>query len=76
MVDTSEPCEHASNIGPGSPLIDLAITCGAKRITLLGGTFSARLAIQSRRPAMEENRADPTEKGDKHPAVRLYLATW
>ena len=27
----SEPCDHASNIGPGSPLIDLAITCGAKR---------------------------------------------
>jgi hypothetical protein len=34
------------------------------------------LAIQSRRPAMEENRDDPTEMGDKHPAVRLYSATW
>jgi hypothetical protein len=43
---------------------------------LLGGTFSARLAIQSRWPAMEENRDDPTEMGDKHPAVRLYSATW
>ena len=43
---------------------------------MLGGTFSARLAIQSRRPAMEEHRDDLAEMGDKHPAVRLYLATW
>ena len=43
---------------------------------MLGGTFSARLAIQSWRPAMEENRDDPTEMVDKHAEVRLYSATW